>query len=502
VALVPLLIVLTGASRPWFGRAAAPGPPPPRRAVLLGLVAGFAYFTGTLYWITGVMVTYGGMPLPLGILVNAMLVAYLALFPAVFAVVMVVVARRMGRSALLLSPAVWVTLEFARGHLFTGFPWVLLGYSQTAVLPVAQIASVFGVYGVSALVVLGNVALTSVFADRGRARVALAVSIAAVLVVTMLWGGWRLGQGTWTDEGTPVRVALVQGNVAQEDKWTPALRDRILETYLGMTRQAIAQDAGLIVWPESSLPFYFEEDLEGGERIRRLAREGRAHLLVGSDEIDRGPPMRFFNSAFLVQPDGETGAVYRKIRLVPFGEYVPLRNVLFFAGTIVEAVADFSPGDEPVMLPMDGHLLSTAICYEVVYPDLIRDFVRSGSHLLTTITNDAWFGRSSAPYQHFEQAAMRSIETGRYLVRSANTGISGLVDPYGRVIARTELFEPAVLMGEVRMLEGMTVYARIGDRFAHLCIVLTMAAVLSALWYRPTVAVSRPARARRVAGRR
>ena len=213
----------------------------------------------------------------------------------------------------------------------------------------------------------------------------------------------------------------------------------------------------------------------GSSRIQAIARESGAAILVGSDEIERGAETRFYNSAFLVRPDGSVGGVYRKMHLVPFGEYVPLKPVFFFAAPLVEAVSDFSPGREAVLLPVDGHRISTAICYEIVFPDLVRRFVAGGSELLTTITNDAWFGRTSAPHQHFEQAAMRAIENGRYLVRSANTGISGIVDPYGRVLARSALFEPAVIVGEARLLQGRTFYTRTGDVFAYASVATALA---------------------------
>ena len=175
--------------------------------------------------------------------------------------------------------------------------------------------------------------------------------------------------------------------------------------------------------------------------MRRLVRELRVPLLLGSDEIEPGDPPKNYNSAFMLDPAGATAAVYRKIHLVPFGEYVPFQRLLFFVGPLVEAVSAFSPGTRVTMLPVEGHMVSTAICYEVTYPALQREAVRQGSEMLTTITNDAWYGESSAAFQHFEMAAMRAIEQGRYLVRSANTGISGIIDPYGRVLIRTSLFE-------------------------------------------------------------
>jgi apolipoprotein N-acyltransferase len=251
-----------------------------------------------------------------------------------------------------------------------------------------------------------------------------------------------------------------------------------------MSRQAIGQGARLVVWPESAVPFYFESERYSADRIRDLARQSHVSILFGGDQIEwrvegaRQVAGKYFNSAFMVRPDGSTGGSYRKIHLVPFGEYVPLKRLFFFAAPLVQAVSDFSPGDAAVLLPVDGHLMSTAICYEIVYPDLVRRFVTGGSELLSTITNDAWFGATSAPYQHFAQAAMRAVEEGRYLVRAANTGISGIVDPYGRVLQETPLYQPAMIVGDVRFLHAPTVYARIGDVFAYASVVLTAAVLL------------------------
>ena len=187
-----------------------------------------------------------------------------------------------------------------------------------------------------------------------------------------------------------------------------------------------------------------------------------------------------YNSAFLVGADGTTAGAYRKMHLVPFGEYVPVKKLLFFAAPLTEQVGTFTPGTEATLLPVNGHNVSVSICYEVVYPALVRQFVAGGSELLTTITNDAWFGTTSAPYQHFEQASMRAIEEGRYLVRAANTGISGVVDPYGRVLARTPIYVPAVLTGEARFLQSSTFYSRHGDVLAFFSAILTAALLLTA----------------------
>ena len=200
-----------------------------------------------------------------------------------------------------------------------------------------------------------------------------------------------------------------------------------------------------------------------------MVRELRVPLLLGSDEIEAGDPPRNFNAGFMLDTGGATAAVYRKMHLVPFGEYVPFQRLLFFVGPLVEAVAAFSAGTRVTMLPVEGHMVSTAICYEVTYPAQAREAVLKGSEMLTTITNDAWYGTSSAPFQHFEMAAMRAIEQGRYLVRSANTGISGIVDPYGRVLIRTSLFETVAVVGEARFVQARTLYATIGDLAALRC---------------------------------
>ena len=188
---------------------------------------------------------------------------------------------------------------------------------------------------------------------------------------------------------------------------------------------------------------------------------------------------RLYNAAYLIRPDGGTAATYRKIHLVPFGEYVPFSRLLYFMGPLVEAVSDFAPGTDATLLPVTGHMVSTAICYEIIYAGLIRSFVTHGSELLTTITNDAWYGWSSAAFQHWEQASLRAVEQGRYLARAANTGISGFVDPYGRVLQRSNMFQSAVMAEDVRFLTSRTIYSRIGDVAGWASVAVTLAALVA-----------------------
>jgi apolipoprotein N-acyltransferase len=477
VALVPLLIALSG----WQGR---PGPllgQPVHRAAAMGWLAAFVYFVGTLYWTSEVVVTFGGLSTPFAIFAMLMLAAFLALFPAVSAIITARLITRGGVAGIYFLPGAWVATEFFREHLFGGFPWVPLGNSQVTVLPVAQLASLTGVYGVTALVAFVNASVAFALLTSGRTRLKAIAVAAVVLISTAAWGTWRIATGTLTNEGTALRVGLVQANIAQEDKWRDSEARRIFTTHIGLTRDVVRRGAELVIWPEASTPFTFEGDKEGEAAMRALAREVKVPILFGSDQDVADPPGHY-NAAFMLGPDGETVAVYRKIHLVPFGEYVPLSAWLSFFPPLVQTLAGFAPfnpGTEVVLLPVGDRVVSTAICYEVVYPSLIRQAVQGGTQLLTTITNDGWYGRSSAPFQHFEMATMRAIEQGRYLARAANTGISGVIDPYGRVVRRSAIFEEAGIVEEVRLLTSRTLYSVLGDAVAYVAIALTAAALLT-----------------------
>jgi apolipoprotein N-acyltransferase len=474
IALVPLLFALHGVST-----HGGPVRHTSRTAFLLGLATGTIYFVGTVYWTSTVVRQFGGLPLPLSIVAMLLLSLYLGLFPAVAALITSRFLNRAGTAGLLLFTGPWVAAEFFRGYLFGGFPWVPLGNSQVTILPIAQLASLLGVYGVSALVAFVNSAIAYAFLVKGRRRVPALAAAALAVFGAGAWGTWRVADASLTREGTPLRIGLVQGNIAQEDKWDPTQARRIFATHIAMTREAATRGAEYVLWPESSTPFMFEEEETGAEVLRSLARELNVPILFGSDQMERDSPPRLYNAAFLVTPQGETAAVYRKIHLVPFGEYIPFKSWLFFVSPLVESLAEFAPGGAIVMLPVNGHMTSTAICYEVVYPSLIREAVEAGSELLTTITNDAWYGHSSAPYQHFELASMRAIEQGRYLARAANTGISGIVDPYGRVVASSGIFEQVTLVEDVRLLTGRTLYSVIGDAIAYVAIALTASALIT-----------------------
>jgi apolipoprotein N-acyltransferase len=477
VALAPLVLVLRGV-RPlgWSTRLA------PRRAFLLGWWAGLVYFVGTVYWTSGVLAQFGGMPFAAAAGAMVLLAAYLALYPAVAVASTAVCVNAYGDRALTLLPAAWVAAEFLRGQFFGGFPWVPLGNSQVEVLPIAQLASLLGVYGLSAFVVVVNLLVVAASLSTGRRRWSVVAAGVLLVAVAGGWGARRIAQGTLVSQRDQLRVGLVQANIAQADKWDPRQARRILTTYIAMTRDVVRRGAQYVIWPESSTPAMFEEDAATGEALRSLAREVQVPILLGSDQIQRGTEPRFYNAAFLLGEDGTTQAVYRKIQLVPFGEFFPFQRWLSFVSPLVERSAPFEAGTSVVMLPIGGHRTSTAICYEVVFPELARQAVEGGSELLTTITNDGWYGQSSAPYQHFAMASMRAIEQGRYLARAANTGVSGIVDPYGRVMQRSAIFEQVGLVGSIGFLTGRTTYSRLGDVTPWGAIGLMAVALVGARW--------------------
>jgi apolipoprotein N-acyltransferase len=416
--------------------------------------------------------------MPVAVFAMLLLAAYLSLYPALTALVTSHLIARIGAPGIFFAPAAWVATEYLRGYLFGGFPWVPLGNSQVTTLPVAQLASIVGVYGLSALVAFVNAAIAYSMLVEGARRTRTVAATVVLLAAIAGWGTWRIADGSHTREGTPIRVGLVQGNIAQELKWRPDQAHTIFTTYMAMTRDVVRRGAQYVIWPESSTPFTFEEDPVGERAMRALAQEVNVPILFGSDQVVTATPPgqtgkgeSHYNAAFQLAPDGATAAVYRKIHLVPFGEFVPLAGWLTFFPPLVQTLAGFAPftpGSSMIMLPVGRHQASTAICYEVVYPSLVRQAVTEGSELLTTITNDAWYGHSSAPFQHFAMASMRAIEHGRYMARAANTGISGVVDPYGRVVAQSAIFEQVGLVREVRFLTGRTIYTAVGDVVAFL----------------------------------
>ena len=388
--------------------------------------------------------------------------------------------------ALAIAPILWVGTEWLRGTLFTGFPWVLLGYSQSDTVAPLQVASLVGIYGLSGLVACPSAALA--LADDARTHAGLAPGwwrralLIALPIAGSAWGAWRVGARGAAAGPHRARRRSCRATSRRDRSGTPRTATTSCRRYLALTRDAARQDVDLVIWPESSTPFVFGRDGIQTEIMRAALQQARVPVVFGSDEVVG--PKEFYNAAFVMDAAGEIRGSYRKMQLVPFGEYIPVRWLLFFAQPLVEGFSDFSAGQQLTLLPVGAHRLSVAVCYEAVFPWLSRTAVRQGSQLLATITNDAWYGTSAAPYQHFQQARVRAVETGRYLVRAANTGISGVVDPYGRVQVQSPLFETGTWTGEVRWLDGITLYVRIGDAVAWACMLVTVALLLLPVWER------------------
>jgi apolipoprotein N-acyltransferase len=469
VALVPLLVALSGTS--------------PLRSAALAYVSGCVSSIGLLYWIALVVAHFGGLSLFAGGLVMVLLCVAFSLFTAGFGLVVGLLGRRWGDEALLLSPLPWVAFELLRAHTLFSFPWCLLGYSQFQNLKFIQIAPYTAVYGVSFVLVSASAALAYAFVTPVPRRRTLAllglVGLVGGLFVqgTLALGGFPRSSGT-------LRVGLIQGNVPEEEKWDPEKAFRNLERHEELTREAARQGARLVIWPESALPFYFDSSPDVALELKGLVGELGIDLLFGNDDAEAVPGggERFFVGAKMLDSRGGLSLRYHKIRLVPFGEYVPLKSLLAARGVgkLVRQVADFSPGDRLSLGKVNGHSVGVFICYEAIFPDLIRQFPKGGAELLVNITNDAWYGRTSAPYQHFAMAVFRAVENRKSLVRAANTGFTAVVDPFGRVFDKTALFEPAVLVRDVDFLPGPTFYSLHGDVFAWGCVLLAAVLVLAA----------------------
>jgi apolipoprotein N-acyltransferase len=486
IALVPLHLVLDNAV--------------PRRALWLGWLAGFLAFTGIMSWVVTAMHQYGKMPLIASYPVMWLLAAYLGLYVGLYAAAFAWMTKR-SPAAALGAPCLWVSLELVRAHFLSGLPWMLLGYSQYQWLPIIQIADITSVYGVSFLIVLVNVALADLILWAWR-RFHLRqlpsfswpapAAAASALLAALAYGQMALNHAPRPDAPS-LTVGLVQPNIDQAHKWDQAYRRETLDRYAALTARA-AQGADLVIWPEAATPFFFEEEPLYRVEVAVLAHRGGAPLLFGSPALRRYPNGRpyLLNSAYLLSPDGRIAGRYDKRHLVPFGEYIPLHSsVLFFLDKLVEGIGDFEAGTTatvftPAVRPgVPQAKISVVICYEVIFPDLVREFVAQGASVMATITNDAWFGASSAPYQHFAMVVFRSVENRVAFARSANTGISGLIDPSGRILHATAIFTEEAVSGRLPLRQALTFYTRYGDVFAYACVIITAFLGIAAYWRRP-----------------
>ena len=467
VAFVPLLLSL------WEKNG--------KESFAAGYAFGLTYFFGTLYWIYHSINHYGGVPFLASIAIVVLLCLYLSLYPALFAFLFSSMIRKTKLPGLFIAPVIWVVLEFARSYAFTGFPWSAIGYSQYGFLHMIQIADVTGIYGISFLVLAVNGALVDIFQLRRRVREMPLFPISYTVVgffVLFLFVVFSLGYGVWRLEqerkGHLLKVGIVQGNIEQDKKWEPLYQKEVLDTYFSLSGKVALSSPQLIVWPETSVPFFFGYDVGATETLIRFQRNLGSSLLFGSVLVrERSKEKTLLsNSAVLLGREGKIVYEYDKIHMVPLGEYVTLKSLLFFIDKLVVGIGDYAPGKEYVRADTDFGSFATVICYEIIFPGLVRKFYNTGGDFIVNITNDAWFGKTSAPYQHFSMAVFRAIENRKPVIRAANTGISGIIDSNGRILSASPLFQRLVVLDSVRTDSTMTFYTRYGDLFSFLCIVL------------------------------
>ncbi len=481
ICLVPLLLASRDTST--------------QRAFGLGWLTGLIAFCGLIYWIAIAVHQHGEISLPASVFTLLMLAGYLATFVAVFSSLATFFSNKFSHPSLLLwsAPAAWVTLEIIRTHAFTGFPWALLGYSQYKWLTIIQIADITGVYGISFLIVLGNALITLIiqffFKHLRRHQIPSVTGIALssiitviIFVLTLTYGEVKQTSLNKTHDTRTIKLALIQPNIEQSQKWNPAFQKEIMDRYKSLTmnvsKEDKSADADMIVWPEAATPFVFAEEDSVREQIVSLVQKQKKPLIFGSIALRktaRGKP-HLLNRAYLLSSQGTILNHYDKIHLVPFGEYVP--PLLSFIDKLANGIGDYIPGTRHTILGGPHGRFGVAICFEVIYPSLVRKFIKGGAEYMITITNDAWYDQSSAPYQHFSMVVFRAIENRISFARAANTGISGFINPDGSIKSRTNLLEQTTITDTVTLGYDQTIYTAYGDVFAYTCTLITLGLIL------------------------
>ena len=449
----------------------------PREALADGWLQGTVFFLLLLRWLDHTFRNYSAIPWPVTWLPILGLAAYCGLYFGLVAALVSWLRLRLGTGwALAAAPLLWVAGEWFRGWILSGFPWGLLGYSQYRQLPLIQIASLTGVYGVSFLIVAVNAALVAVVA-LGWRRAAGGAVVALALVVGALGVGTVIAEQLDFDSDSPrLQVAVIQPSIEQSLKWDPAYQRQTLGIFTALTRRAGAGKPAIILWPETAAPIFLRRDPNLVVDLQVLSAEVKAPLLVGSVDGDqRG----LYNSAFLLTGQG-IRAKYDKIHLVPFGEYVPLAGVIGFVRRWAEFISEFQAGEVPRVFSEADPPFGVVICYEGIFPELFREFMLGGARYMVNITNDAWFGTTSGPWQHLAVLPFRAVENRVAIARSANTGVSGFVARNGRITKTLGLFERGFLSGEILVRVGKTFYTAFGDVFAYLCLTASAATCAAA----------------------
>ncbi|MGB8112322.1 MAG: apolipoprotein N-acyltransferase [Candidatus Sulfotelmatobacter sp.] len=493
IAFAPLLVALLR-TRP-AGALQVEGsanlqPAKPLQAFLLGYVSGILWYAGTCYWIYETMHQYGGLTPPFALLALVLFCLYLGLYHGFFGLLLsfCVGPGRDFRRALVAAPFLWVAVEFARERV-TGFPWNLLGTAQVDNLSLTRITTLTGVYGVSFEIMLVNVAVAAAFLVPRKKRGTLLIASLAAAVV--------LQAGALVDAPalrTNHTALLLQENISVDETWTRDTFENTLHDLINLSLKNLAYGStsakesksgklDLIVWPESPAPFYTGDPLFR-DALSNLSRESHTWVVtgaIGSEPVAKAgaPASQVFNSAALISPTGEWTARYDKVHLVPFGEYLPFPGLFAFAGGLTKEVGQFEAGKSRAPLDAGGERLGVFICYESVFPGEVRQFADQGAQLFVNLSNDGWYGDSGAYAQHLNQTRMRAIENDRWLLSATNTGVTALIDPYGRIVARLPRKQRAALLAPYALTSVTTFYSRHGDWFAWLCAIISGGALLT-----------------------
>jgi apolipoprotein N-acyltransferase len=460
ISLIPLFLVLQKKT--------------PGKGFLLGWMAGFSYYAVLLYWIPAVPSHYGGLSIPISILIYLGFMSFLGLIWAAFSLCFTKIHKSFPILSFFLAPFLWVAFEHIITHILTGFPWGLLGYGQFKNLYFIQMATITGITGLSFILVLFQCMFVLSMKLRKKAPFFAALSLVLLIHVS----GYMSIKDIPTQKNSFL-AAVIQGNVSSDIQWGQLSFEEIeslFNQHLQLSRDAALNNNDLVIWPEFSVPLCFGCSYgiyqEFKNRLYQFVQETGCTLLLGTNEkTETGGVTEYYNTALCLKPDLSQNQ-YHKIHLVPFGEYTPYKKIFSFISRVTHAIGDITPGDQFVLHDFKGNRFGSPICYEIIFPDLVRKFAKNGASFLVQITNDGWYGRSSAPYQHFAMAVLRSVENRRYLLRAATTGISGIIDPYGRILARSELMTQTFFYDTITPLHKNTVYTRYGDVLPYVSLTL------------------------------
>ncbi|MCL5104522.1 MAG: apolipoprotein N-acyltransferase [Armatimonadetes bacterium] len=450
VALVPLLVVMRRSG--------------PRAAAVCGFVTGTVYFGVILFWLTlfghlpwvATVFLLGGLPMALFAVVGCRLMP-----------------ERIGWWGYIAIPAAWTAVQWLRSLGPLGLPWGSMAHIHANVLGLIQISSLTGAWGIDFLVCLFNVAIIGTLsAKRGR-WLPLGL-VCALTVATFTIGTWAVRSAP-TPAGR-VRVAIIQGNLSQDVNVTPDYLGYAFDDYESLSREAAKSRPDFIVWPETTLPAAISHT--GWEAaISRLARETDANYIIGACDSSNAPSNRLnYNTAHFYSRSGLKLGVYHKVHLVPYGEYVPLREQMPFLKRYGIRERDVLPGDSHNLINTEIGKLGVGICFESLFSQISRLETNDGAAVLVVITNDGWFQRSQAAYQHLMMARLRAVENRRYVIRAAATGISAVIDPYGRIISELGIYRRGIVEANIEPMRAKTPYTRMGDVFAYICVAITIAA--------------------------